>query len=89
MHTIDRGGVFWKEILSPKMKLCFLALQIALSEDDLAVVMKILLENLGGASSQPNIVQENIKDTQILKKGKVPNESDFGEGMLSSKVEYV
>nr|XP_021141464.1 vacuolar protein sorting-associated protein 13C [Columba livia] len=57
-------------------------LQIALSEDDLAVVMKILLENLGGASSQPNIVQENIKDTQILKKGKVPNESDFSEGPL-------
>lgn len=71
------------------MKLYFLTLQIALSEDDLAVVMKILLENLGGASSQPNIVQENIKDTQILKKGKVPNESDFSEGMLNSKAEYV
>ncbi|XP_032846095.2 vacuolar protein sorting-associated protein 13C isoform X3 [Tyto alba] len=57
-------------------------MQIALSEDDLTVVMKILLENLGGASSQPNTVQENIEDTQILKKGKVPNESDFCEGPL-------
>ncbi|KFZ60287.1 Vacuolar protein sorting-associated protein 13C, partial [Podiceps cristatus] len=57
-------------------------LQIALSEDDLTVVMKILLENLGGASSQPNIVQEIIEDTQTLKKGKVPNESDFCEGPL-------
>ncbi|XP_062482305.1 intermembrane lipid transfer protein VPS13C isoform X1 [Pezoporus occidentalis] len=55
-------------------------MQIALSEEDLTVVMKILLENLGGASSQPNTVQENIEDTQILKKGKVPNESDFYEG---------
>ncbi|KAM9640422.1 intermembrane lipid transfer protein VPS13C isoform 2-T2 [Morphnus guianensis] len=57
-------------------------MQIALSEDDLTVVMKILLENLGGASSQPNTVQENIEDTQMLKKGKVPNESDFCEGPL-------
>ncbi|XP_040456276.1 vacuolar protein sorting-associated protein 13C isoform X2 [Falco naumanni] len=58
-------------------------MQIALSEDDLTVVMKILLENLGGASSQPTTVQENIEDTQILKKGKVPNESDFCEGPLA------
>uniref|UniRef100_A0A663E1W2 Vacuolar protein sorting 13 homolog C n=1 Tax=Aquila chrysaetos chrysaetos TaxID=223781 RepID=A0A663E1W2_AQUCH len=60
-------------------------MQIALSEDDLTVVMKILLENLGGASSQPNTVQENIEDTQMLKKGKVPNEPDFCEGMFNSK----
>uniref|UniRef100_A0A8C0HLM0 Vacuolar protein sorting 13 homolog C n=1 Tax=Buteo japonicus TaxID=224669 RepID=A0A8C0HLM0_9AVES len=60
-------------------------MQIALSEDDLTVVMKILLENLGGASSQPNTVHENIEDTQMLKKGKVPNESDFCEGMFNSK----
>uniref|UniRef100_A0A8C3JPH8 Vacuolar protein sorting 13 homolog C n=1 Tax=Calidris pygmaea TaxID=425635 RepID=A0A8C3JPH8_9CHAR len=54
-------------------------MQIALSEDDLTVIMKILLENLGAASSQANTVQENMEDTQILKKGKVPNESDFCE----------
>lgn len=51
--------------------------------------MKILLENLGGATSQPNTVQQNIEDMQILKKGKVQNESDFCEGMLKSKAEYV
>ncbi|NWH59236.1 VP13C protein, partial [Geococcyx californianus] len=51
-------------------------MQIALSEEDLTVVMKILLENLGGASSQPNTVQENVEDTQVLKKGKVPDEPD-------------
>uniref|UniRef100_A0A8C4VEJ6 Vacuolar protein sorting 13 homolog C n=1 Tax=Falco tinnunculus TaxID=100819 RepID=A0A8C4VEJ6_FALTI len=62
-------------------------MQIALSEDDLTVVMKILLENLGGASSQPTTVQENIEDTQILKKGKVPNESDFCEEKDASAVQ--
>ncbi|CAM9405577.1 unnamed protein product [Bubo scandiacus] len=60
-------------------------MNIALSEDDLTVVMKILLENLGGASSQPNTVQENIEDTQILKKGKVPNESDICEVQSSAE----
>ncbi|XP_075288131.1 intermembrane lipid transfer protein VPS13C isoform X2 [Opisthocomus hoazin] len=55
-------------------------MQIALSEDDLTVVMKILLENLGGASFQPNTVQEHIEDMQMLKKWKVPSESDFYEG---------
>ncbi|NWI85207.1 VP13C protein, partial [Pitta sordida] len=63
-------------------------MQIALSEDDLTVIMKILLENLGGASSQPRTVQENIEDTQIAKKGKVPHESgprlDFGQKSVST-----
>ncbi|NXU49115.1 VP13C protein, partial [Turnix velox] len=52
-------------------------MQIALSEDDLTVLVKILLENLGAASSQPNPVQENIGDRQIIQKGRVPSESDF------------
>ncbi|OWK58884.1 intermembrane lipid transfer protein VPS13C isoform X1 [Lonchura striata] len=55
-------------------------MQIALSEDDLTVIMKILLENLGGASSQPNTVQGNIEDMQIAKKGKAPHESGGSEG---------
>uniref|UniRef100_A0A8B9UJF1 Vacuolar protein sorting 13 homolog C n=1 Tax=Anas zonorhyncha TaxID=75864 RepID=A0A8B9UJF1_9AVES len=54
-------------------------MQIALSEDDLTVVMKILLENLGGASSQPSTLQQSIEDTQMVKKGKVSNESDSSE----------
>ncbi|XP_064373577.1 intermembrane lipid transfer protein VPS13C isoform X2 [Dromaius novaehollandiae] len=54
-------------------------MQIALSEDDLNVIMKILLENLGGASSQPNTVQQRIEDMQIVKKGNVPDESAFCE----------
>ncbi|KFO96709.1 Vacuolar protein sorting-associated protein 13C, partial [Calypte anna] len=58
-------------------------MQIALSEDDLTVVMKILLENIGGASSQQNSMQENTEDTQMLKKGKAANESDFREGPLA------
>ncbi|XP_071298117.1 intermembrane lipid transfer protein VPS13C isoform X1 [Agelaius tricolor] len=57
-------------------------MQIALSEGDLTVIMKILLENLGGASSQPHTVQENIEDIQIPKKGKAPHESGGSEGTL-------
>ncbi|RMB94467.1 hypothetical protein DUI87_29278 [Hirundo rustica rustica] len=57
-------------------------MQIALSEDDLTVIMKILLENLGGASSQPNTVQEYIEDTQIPKKGRPPHESGGSEDAL-------
>ncbi|KAM7010642.1 intermembrane lipid transfer protein VPS13C [Passerculus sandwichensis] len=57
-------------------------MQIALSEGDLTVIMKILLENLGGASSQPHTVQENIEDMQIAKKGKAPHESGGTEGTL-------
>uniref|UniRef100_A0A674GCF0 Vacuolar protein sorting 13 homolog C n=1 Tax=Taeniopygia guttata TaxID=59729 RepID=A0A674GCF0_TAEGU len=60
-------------------------MQIALSEDDLTVIMKILLENLGGASSQPNTLQGNTEDMQIAKKGKVPHESGGSEGMFNSK----
>ncbi|XP_047937223.2 intermembrane lipid transfer protein VPS13C isoform X1 [Anser cygnoides] len=57
-------------------------MQIALSEDDLTVVMKILLENLGGASSQPNTLQQSVEGTQMVNKGKVSNESDFSEDPL-------
>lgn len=46
--------------------------------------MKILLENLGGASSQPSTLQHSVEDTQMVKKGKVSNESDSSEGMLNS-----
>lgn len=51
--------------------------------------MKILLENLGGASSQPNTLQGNTEDMQIAEKGKVPHESGGSEGMFNSKAEYV
>uniref|UniRef100_A0A669P4S7 Vacuolar protein sorting 13 homolog C n=1 Tax=Phasianus colchicus TaxID=9054 RepID=A0A669P4S7_PHACC len=39
-------------------------MQIALTQGDLAVVMKILLENLGGASSQPDTLQQKIPTSQ-------------------------
>ncbi|OXB82051.1 UNVERIFIED_CONTAM: hypothetical protein H355_004134 [Colinus virginianus] len=55
-------------------------MQIALSQDDLTVVMKILLENLGGASSRPNTVQQSVEDNQMVRKEKVPHESDTFEG---------
>ncbi|XP_015727754.1 vacuolar protein sorting-associated protein 13C isoform X2 [Coturnix japonica] len=55
-------------------------MQIALSQDDLTVIMKILLENLGGASSRPDTMQQSIEDNQMVRKEKVPNESDVSEG---------
>ncbi|KGL81364.1 Vacuolar protein sorting-associated protein 13C, partial [Tinamus guttatus] len=54
-------------------------MQIALSEDDLTVIMKILLENIGGASAPPNTVYQSIEEMNIVKKGKVSSESDFCE----------
>lgn len=49
--------------------------------------MKILLENLGGASSRPDTLQQSVEDNQVVKKEKVPNESDNTEGMLNSLTE--
>lgn len=72
-----------KKYCHQKPSCCFIILQIALSEDDLTVIMKILLENLGGASAQPNTVPENAGDKQIIKKGKVASESDVCEGTFN------
>ncbi|XP_075387538.1 intermembrane lipid transfer protein VPS13C isoform X2 [Tenrec ecaudatus] len=50
-------------------------MQIALSEDDLAVLMKILLENLGEASSQPSTTQSTQELLRVRKD--VPSGSDL------------
>ncbi|XP_074863378.1 intermembrane lipid transfer protein VPS13C isoform X3 [Carettochelys insculpta] len=47
-------------------------MQIALSEDDLTVLMKILLNNLGEASSQPSATQQTFQEAQKTKKEKDP-----------------
>ncbi|KAM8804771.1 intermembrane lipid transfer protein VPS13C [Eudromia elegans] len=54
-------------------------MQIALGEDDLTVIMKILLENIGGASSPPSTAYQSIEEMNIVKKGKVPSDSEFCE----------
>uniref|UniRef100_A0A8C0J7X0 Vacuolar protein sorting 13 homolog C n=1 Tax=Chelonoidis abingdonii TaxID=106734 RepID=A0A8C0J7X0_CHEAB len=45
-------------------------MQIALSEDDLTVLMKILLDNLGDASSQSSATQQTLQEAQKRKKEK-------------------
>ncbi|XP_024894514.1 vacuolar protein sorting-associated protein 13C [Pteropus alecto] len=42
-------------------------MQVALSEDDLTVLMKILLENLGEASSQPSPTQSTQETVRVRK----------------------
>ncbi|XP_029431385.1 vacuolar protein sorting-associated protein 13C isoform X2 [Rhinatrema bivittatum] len=50
-------------------------MQVALSQDDLTVLMSILLENLGEASSQPSTAQ-NLLDAQQTKGEKTESEAD-------------
>lgn len=41
--------------------------QVALSKDDLTVLMRILLENLGEASSQPSPTQPTQEAVRVIK----------------------
>ncbi|XP_062947628.1 intermembrane lipid transfer protein VPS13C isoform X2 [Cynocephalus volans] len=50
-------------------------MQVALSEDDLTVLMKILLENLGEASSQPSPTQSVQEALKVRKEG-IPSAPD-------------
>uniref|UniRef100_A0A8C8RP73 Vacuolar protein sorting-associated protein 13C n=1 Tax=Pelusios castaneus TaxID=367368 RepID=A0A8C8RP73_9SAUR len=54
-------------------------MQIALSEDDLTVVMKILLDNLGEASSQTNATQQTLQEVPETKKEEGQNDSHLHE----------
>uniref|UniRef100_A0A674KAL2 Vacuolar protein sorting 13 homolog C n=1 Tax=Terrapene triunguis TaxID=2587831 RepID=A0A674KAL2_9SAUR len=47
-------------------------MQIALSEDDLTILMKILLDNLGDASSQSSATEQTLQEAQKTKKEKDP-----------------
>uniref|UniRef100_A0A8C3KV56 Vacuolar protein sorting 13 homolog C n=1 Tax=Chrysolophus pictus TaxID=9089 RepID=A0A8C3KV56_CHRPC len=42
--------------------------------------VRTMPKNLGGASSQPDTLQQSIEDNQMVKKEKVPNESDISKG---------
>uniref|UniRef100_A0A8C0J913 Vacuolar protein sorting 13 homolog C n=1 Tax=Chelonoidis abingdonii TaxID=106734 RepID=A0A8C0J913_CHEAB len=55
-------------------------MQIALSEDDLTVLMKILLDNLGDASSQSSATQQTLQEAQKRKKEKGQSDSHLHEG---------
>uniref|UniRef100_A0A8C3HXX4 Vacuolar protein sorting 13 homolog C n=1 Tax=Chrysemys picta bellii TaxID=8478 RepID=A0A8C3HXX4_CHRPI len=52
-------------------------MQIALSEDDLTVLMKILLDNLGDASSQSNATEQTLQEAQKTKKEKGQRQTDI------------
>uniref|UniRef100_K7FJM8 Vacuolar protein sorting 13 homolog C n=1 Tax=Pelodiscus sinensis TaxID=13735 RepID=K7FJM8_PELSI len=67
-------------------------MQIALSEDDLTVLMKILLDNLGEAPSQASATQQTLQETQT-KKEKVQSDAQLHAGhtdisALQHPVEY-
>uniref|UniRef100_A0A8C3T172 Vacuolar protein sorting 13 homolog C n=1 Tax=Chelydra serpentina TaxID=8475 RepID=A0A8C3T172_CHESE len=55
-------------------------MQIALSEDDLTVLMKILLDNLGDASSQSSATQPILQEAHKTKKEEGQSDSHLGEG---------
>ncbi|XP_037689727.1 vacuolar protein sorting-associated protein 13C isoform X2 [Choloepus didactylus] len=64
-------------------------MQVALSEDDLTVVMKILMENLGEASSQPGptqSIQEPLRVRKDVPRGPDHLEEQEQEGMTDPKL---
>uniref|UniRef100_A0A8D0H4F6 Vacuolar protein sorting 13 homolog C n=1 Tax=Sphenodon punctatus TaxID=8508 RepID=A0A8D0H4F6_SPHPU len=62
-------------------------LQIALSEDDLTLLMKIILENLGEASSLSSATQQTIQEPQKIKKEKSQRDADLHEGNLFNQID--
>uniref|UniRef100_A0A674KGT5 Vacuolar protein sorting 13 homolog C n=1 Tax=Terrapene triunguis TaxID=2587831 RepID=A0A674KGT5_9SAUR len=65
-------------------------MQIALSEDDLTILMKILLDNLGDASSQSSATEQTLQEAQKTKKEKGQSDSYLNEDISASQppVEY-
>lgn len=58
------------------------ALQIALSQDDLTLLMKILMENLGEAAARSRVIEPSAPVGPVFKKGKVEADTDVREGMF-------
>ncbi|XP_036860152.2 intermembrane lipid transfer protein VPS13C isoform X2 [Manis javanica] len=61
------AATWYKQIPGMEIKGKLKPMQVALSEDDLTVLMKILLENLGEASSQPNPTQSTQEAVRVRK----------------------
>ncbi|XP_077774951.1 intermembrane lipid transfer protein VPS13C isoform X2 [Podarcis muralis] len=57
-------------------------MQISLSQDDLTLLMKILLENLGEAAAPSRVIQSTLPEAQVLKQSKSPTDADLHEGSL-------
>ncbi|XP_042328008.1 LOW QUALITY PROTEIN: vacuolar protein sorting-associated protein 13C [Sceloporus undulatus] len=60
------------------------AMQISLSQDDLTLLMKILLENLGEAATDAGVIQSTSPEAQKLKKSKGETEADHQEDNLTA-----
>ncbi|KAH0619803.1 hypothetical protein JD844_014073 [Phrynosoma platyrhinos] len=60
------------------------AMQISLSQDDLTLLLKILLENLGEAATDARIAQSTSLEAQKLKKSKGETEADHEEDNLTT-----
>ncbi|XP_054859061.1 intermembrane lipid transfer protein VPS13C isoform X2 [Eublepharis macularius] len=54
-------------------------MQIALSQDDLTLLMKIMLENLGEAAAHSGVTQSSTPAGQMLKREKVTADADVHE----------
>nr|XP_060611950.1 intermembrane lipid transfer protein VPS13C [Anolis sagrei ordinatus] len=63
------------------------AMQISLSQDDLTLLMKILLENLGEASTDPRATPSASSEAQKLKKSKGGMEADHEKDNLTTSGE--
>uniref|UniRef100_A0A6I8N041 Vacuolar protein sorting 13 homolog C n=2 Tax=Ornithorhynchus anatinus TaxID=9258 RepID=A0A6I8N041_ORNAN len=82
LWTVQRNlaAAWYAEIPGMEIKGNLRPMQIALSEDDLTVLMKILLENLGEVSSQSSATPPTIPDPPRVKQGKHQSGLDHLKG---------
>ncbi|XP_062998550.1 intermembrane lipid transfer protein VPS13C isoform X2 [Elgaria multicarinata webbii] len=62
-------------------------MQISLCQDDLTLLMKILLENLGEADPSSRVTQSTLPEAQTFQKGKSETNADLDEGTLMTSGE--
>ncbi|XP_053128095.1 intermembrane lipid transfer protein VPS13C isoform X2 [Hemicordylus capensis] len=58
------------------------AMQVALSQDDLTLLLNILLENLGEAAVQPEVMPPTLPEVQMVKQGKIQTDAGLPEDVL-------
>ncbi|XP_060115875.1 intermembrane lipid transfer protein VPS13C isoform X1 [Heteronotia binoei] len=73
------AAAWYPEIPGIAVKGDLKSMQIALSQDDLTLLMKILLENLGEAAAHSRVTQPTTPMSPMLKKGRVEAEADVRE----------
>ncbi|XP_051829756.1 LOW QUALITY PROTEIN: intermembrane lipid transfer protein VPS13C [Antechinus flavipes] len=71
---------WYTEIPGMKIKGNLKPMQIALSEEDLTILMKILMENLGEGALQPTSIQPVSPEDSRVKKGKSQDDADHVRG---------